>query len=121
MIKYCPNRLSIVVFSILALAVIIIITALILTVRIDSYSRYETKITPPVKGVYQGAFANFGGVEDEVRVQNIIDFEKTVGKKIVWAMFSNNWGSENITFPEENVHNYLQFRDCSFHSHDAAY
>ena len=103
MIKYRPNRLSIIVFSIIALAVIIIITALILTVRIDSYSRYETKITAPVKGVYQGAFANFGGVEDEVRVQNIIDFEKTVGKKIVWAMFSNNWGSENITFPEENV------------------
>ena len=103
MIKYRPNRLSIIVFSIIALAVIIINTALILTVRSDSYSRYETKITAPVKGVYQGAFANFGGAEDEVRVQNIIDFEKTIGKKMVWAMFSNNWGSENITFPEENV------------------
>jgi hypothetical protein len=26
-----------------------------------------------------------------------------IGKKIVWAMFSNNWGSEGITFPEKNV------------------
>jgi len=31
---------------------------------------------PPVKGIYQGGFANFGGVENEVSVQNIIDFEK---------------------------------------------
>ena len=36
-------------------------------------------------------------------MQNIIDFEMTIGKKIVYAMFSNNWGSENITFSEENV------------------
>ena len=53
----------------------------------DSYSRHETKITPPVKGIYQGGFANFGGVENEVSVQNIIDFEKMIGKKIVWVMF----------------------------------
>ena len=26
-----------------------------------------------------------------------------IGKKIVWAMFSNNWGREGITFPEEIV------------------
>ena len=102
MIKYRPNRLSIIVLSIVALAVLIILTALILTAR-SAYSLYETKITAPAKGIYQGAFANFGGVEDEVGVQNIIDFEKTIEKKIVYAMFSNNWGSENITFPEENV------------------
>ena len=103
MIKYSPNRLSIIVFSILALAVIIILTVSNSYTRNDSYSKYETKITPPVKGIYQGAFVNFGGEEDEVRVQNIIDFEKMIGKKIVWAMFSNNWGSANITYPEENV------------------
>ena len=103
MIKYRRNRLSIIVFSILALTVIIILTALIVTAPSDSYSLYETKITPPVNGIYQGAFANFGGAEDDVRVQNIIDFEKMIGKKIVWAMFSNNWGSENITFPEKTV------------------
>ena len=103
MIKFRRNRLSIIVFSILALTVIVILTALIITAPGDSYSLYETKITPPVNGIYQGAFANFGGAEDDVRVQNVIDFEKMIGKKIVWAMFSNNWGSENITFPEKNV------------------
>ena len=111
--KYRP-RFSIIVFLILALAVIIIFTAHYIGTRdrasasrlqVDdpSFSRYETKITPPVKGIYQGAFVNFGGVEDEVRVKKIIDFEKMIGKKIVWAMFSNNWGREGITFPEENV------------------
>ena len=106
--KYRPR------FSILALAVIIVFTAHYIGTRDRasasrlqaddlSFSRYETKITPPVKGIYQGAFVNFGGVEDEVRVKKIIDFEKMIGKKIVWAMFSNNWGREGITFPEENV------------------
>ena len=52
LIKYRPNRLSIIVFSILALAVVIILTALILTAR-NAYSLYETKITAPVKGIYQ--------------------------------------------------------------------
>jgi hypothetical protein len=61
-----------------------------------THSRYETKLTPPVKGVYQGAVANFAGVEDGVRVQNIIDFENIIGKKIVWATFSNNWGTDDL-------------------------
>jgi beta-mannanase len=58
---------------------------------------------PPVKGVYNGAFSNFGGTEDEVRVQNINDFQKIIEKKIIWAMFSDNWGKEGIIFPEKNV------------------
>jgi len=45
------------------------------------------------------AFVNFGG-EDKVRVQNIMDFEKMIGKKIDSAMFSNNWDREGVTFPE---------------------
>ena len=33
-------------------------------------------------------------------------------------MFSNNWGREGITFPEENGTNYSQIRYRSFHSYD---
>ena len=66
-------------------------------------TQVETKLTAPVKGVYHGAFTNFGGTEDEVRAQNINDFQKIIGKKIIWAMFSDNWGKEGIKFPEKNV------------------
>jgi hypothetical protein len=62
----------------------------------------ETKIGPPTNGVYQSAFADFGGEEDQVTGKKITDYENMVDKKIVWAYFSNNWGS-GIKFPEESV------------------
>ncbi|MDQ6723961.1 MAG: hypothetical protein M3Z01_06830, partial [Thermoproteota archaeon] len=51
------------------------------------------KIAPPNKGVYQSAITDFGGTEDDVTAKKILDYEKMIGKKIVWAYFSNNWGS----------------------------
>lgn len=62
----------------------------------------SVKVGPPTKGVYQSALTDFGGAEDEVTSQKIIDYEKLIGKKIVWAYFSNNWGS-GIKFPETAV------------------
>jgi Glycosyl hydrolase family 26 len=72
---------------------------------IDDYNNASDsgiKIGPPEKGVYHSALTNFGGLEDEVSVQEINSFEKMTGKKIVWAYFSNNWDPE-IVFPEEQV------------------
>ncbi len=60
------------------------------------------KIAPPNKGVYQSAITNFGGTEDDVTAKKILDYEKMIGKKIVWAYFSNNWGP-GIKFPEKPV------------------
>lgn len=71
--------------------------------QIQDETQFETKLTPPDKGIYHGAFPNFGGTEDTVRAQNINDFERKLGKKIVWAMFSDNWSAEGIKFPEKNV------------------
>ena len=73
--------------------------------RISTYqniSALSIKVGPPSKGVYQSALTDFGGAEDEVTSQKIIDYEKLIGKKIVWAYFSNNWGS-GIKFPETAV------------------
>jgi beta-mannanase len=64
---------------------------------------YGKKLRPPDKGIYHGAFPSFGGTEDVVKTQSINDFESLIGKGIVWAMFSNNWGAEGIKFPEKNV------------------
>ena len=47
--------------------------------------------------------------ENEISVRKYHPFWKDYWKENVWIMFSNNWGSENITFPEENLINYLTF------------
>ena len=62
----------------------------------------EIKVSPPQDGVYNSANTNFGGTEDEVSTQSILDYQKLIDKKIVWAYFSNNWIDE-IRFPEESV------------------
>ena len=69
----------------------------------SSSSVTDVKLIPPSRGIYHGAFTDFGGEENEVTAQKIIDFENIAGKKIVWAYFSNNWGSEGIVFPEAKV------------------
>jgi hypothetical protein len=68
----------------------------------QNLSDLSVKVGPPTKGVYLSALTDFGGAEDEVTAQKIIDFEKLIGKKIVWAYFSNNWGT-GIKFPESAV------------------
>lgn len=68
----------------------------------QNMSALSIKVGPPIKGVYQSALTDFGGAEDEVTSEKIIDYEKLIGKKIVWAYFSNNWGS-GIKFPETAV------------------
>lgn len=61
------------------------------------------KISPPAKGVYHSALSNFGGLEDEISTQKILDFEHLVGKNITWAYFSNNWNESGIHFPTAAV------------------
>jgi hypothetical protein len=68
----------------------------------SSSSVSDVKLIPPLKGIYHGAFTDFGGEQNQVSAQ-IIDFENITGKRIVWAYFSNNWGSEGIVFPEAKV------------------
>ena len=63
----------------------------------------ETKIVPPPKGVYHSALTGFGGLEDEIIVKKILDFEHLVGKNITWAYFSNNWNESGIHFPAAAV------------------
>jgi beta-mannanase len=62
----------------------------------------DVKLRPPLRGIYNGAFT-FGAEEDHVTKRTIINFEKMIGKKLAWAYFSNNWGSNGIAFPEASV------------------
>ena len=60
------------------------------------------KLLPPPEGVYHCVFPDFGGQEDNVTLERIVDFENLAGKPIIWACFSNNW-IEGINFPEASV------------------
>ncbi len=64
----------------------------------------EIKLLPPSDNkIYFGAFPDFGGSENQVTSQKIIDFETIFNKKIVWAYFSQNWFN-GIKYPKENIH-----------------
>ncbi len=60
------------------------------------------KLEPPPFGIYHGAFPAFGPTEDVVTRSAVLDFERLVGKKIVWGYFSNNWYN-GIVFPKNAV------------------
>jgi beta-mannanase len=64
------------------------------------------KLIAPTNGIYHSAYPDFGGTEDEVSSNAIIDFENLAKKKIVWAYFSNNW-MDNIRFPSTEVNTIL--------------
>jgi beta-mannanase len=73
------------------------------TLNKESNSNFDLiKIGSPINGVYNSANPNFGGTEDQVSTKTILDYQKIIDKKIVWAYFSNNWINE-IKFPEESV------------------
>ncbi len=64
----------------------------------------DAKLLPPTYDkIYFGAFPDFGGSEDQVTSQKIIDFETIFDKKIVWACFSQNWFN-GIKYPKEHIH-----------------
>jgi len=62
----------------------------------------SNKLVEPTSGIYHSAFPDFGGTEDIVTEHRISDFENIVGKKTVWAYFSNNWYNK-IQFPTSEV------------------
>lgn len=81
-----------------------IVTVLLLNGSNDGSSK--NKLPPPPSGkIYFGAFPDFGGSEDSVTTQRIKDFESIAQKKILWAMFSDNWFKPGgISYPKQKIH-----------------
>jgi hypothetical protein len=62
------------------------------------------KLLPPKTGqIYFGAFPDFGGTEDQISTQRILDFERIANKKIAWATFSDSWYN-GIKYPIDKIH-----------------
>ncbi|MCF2141747.1 MAG: glycoside hydrolase family 26 protein [Candidatus Lokiarchaeota archaeon] len=60
------------------------------------------KLIPNSEGIYHSAYPDFNDSEDSITANAITDFQELVGKKIVWAYFTNPW-MEHIEFPAEAV------------------
>ena len=60
-------------------------------------------LQPNANKIYFGAFPDFGGSEDQVTTQKVKDFEAIINKKILWAVFSQNWFN-GIKYPKESIH-----------------
>lgn len=58
------------------------------------------KIVPLPGRIYQGAFADFGGEEDQVSQKAITSWEDKIGRKLGIVTFSLNFG-ETITYPRK--------------------
>ncbi len=74
-------------------------------VKTESEDRNKfVKLLKPLNGqIYFGAFPDFGGPEDNVTKERILDFENLSGTKIVWAYFSQNWFN-GIKYPKREIH-----------------
>lgn len=71
------------------------------------------KLVPIAGAIYHGAYPNFGGTEDNVSKEEIVDFELNATKKIAWAYFSNNWDSV-LRFPTNAVQTIAEMGKIPF-------
>jgi hypothetical protein len=59
------------------------------------------RLVIPERGIYQGAYMDWGDHEDAVTLEGIEQFEDMVGKHQAIVASSSYWGEQ--TFPDENV------------------
>jgi len=69
----------------------------------DDTTKHSKLLAPSGNQIYLGAFPDFGGPEDQVSTQKIKVFESLIGKKIVWAYFSQNW-FKGMVYPKKHIH-----------------
>lgn len=60
------------------------------------------KLVIPERGIYTGAYMDWGEKEDDVTLEGIEAFEKLVGKRQAIVASSSYWGEQ--TFPAANMH-----------------
>lgn len=65
------------------------------------FSTQNSKLVLPDRGIYTGAYIDWGDKEDSVTLEAIENFEKLVGKHQAIVASSSYWGEQ--TFPEANV------------------
>lgn len=66
-----------------------------------SNSDIQQKLVIPSSQAYNGAYIDFGAMEDNVTLEGIESFDQLVGRKQAIIGFSNYWGKES--FPSEQL------------------
>jgi hypothetical protein len=66
-----------------------------------------TKLVPPEKGAYPGAYMDAGHTEDSIRLEAIEEFSRLVGKDLAIVAFSSYWGQKS--FPESQARMVAQY------------
>ncbi len=88
------------------MTLLFVVTGLFLLVSCggSSESSQSIKLLPPEgNNIYVGAFPDFGGSEEHVTTEKVLEFNQLIGKQIAWACFSDNWYN-GIKYPKENIH-----------------
>lgn len=69
----------------------------------QSYLNIKNNKIVPINGkIYHGAFADFGGEEDQVSLEKIKDLDKLLSKHLGLITFSVNWNNK-LTFPAKKL------------------
>lgn len=64
-----------------------------------SHADAVARIMPDAGKILHGVFpGGYSGDEDDITLEQVADYEKTVGRRVDWVMFSNNWFSDR-NFP----------------------
>ncbi len=80
------------------------VLVLTLVLTLPACSQNSADVLEPVEGkIYFGAFPDFGGAEENVSVERVTAFEALAGRKLFWAYFSQNWGT-NMSYPRTAIH-----------------
>jgi len=67
----------------------------------STFNIQNSKLVIPARGIYTGAYIDWGDKEDAVTLEAIENFEKLVGKHQAIVASSSYWGEQ--TFPEANM------------------
>jgi cellulose synthase/poly-beta-1,6-N-acetylglucosamine synthase-like glycosyltransferase/peptidoglycan/xylan/chitin deacetylase (PgdA/CDA1 family)/spore germination protein YaaH len=66
-----------------------------------------SKLLPPEKGAYPGAYLDAGHTEDKIRLEAIEDFTSLIGKDLAIVAFSSYWGEKS--FPTDQARMVAQY------------
>jgi beta-mannanase len=67
----------------------------------EADSRHIGPLVLPAKGVYTGAYIDFGDTEDDVSLEKILAFETLVGQHQAFVASSSYWGEQS--FPRQTL------------------
>jgi len=67
-----------------------------ISVTVRAPTTQGTKLLPPEKGAYPGAYLDAGHTEDDIKLEAVEEFSALVGKDLAIVAFSSYWGQKSF-------------------------